>query len=76
MIKIIFYLANLPDLNSVLCSSLLQIPMADTFRSEGKIYVVLAVMLILLAGLLFYLFRIDKKLKRLEDEWPEQKDTE
>lgn len=69
MIKIIVYLANFLDLNSVLCSNLLQIPMADTFRSDGKIYVVLAVILILLAGLFIYLFRIDKKLKKLEDDW-------
>lgn len=47
---------------------LLQIPMADIFRSEGKIYVVLAVILILLAGFFIYLFRIDKKLKNLEEK--------
>lgn len=40
--------------------------MADTFRSEGKIYVVVAVVLIVLAGLIIYLFMLDRKLTRLE----------
>lgn len=46
----------------------LQIPMADTFRSEGKIYVVIAVILILLFGMFFYLFRLDSKVNRLDEE--------
>ena len=40
--------------------------MADTFRSNGKIYVVVAVMLTILAGLIFYLVRLDRRLSRLE----------
>ncbi len=44
------------------------IEMADTFRSEGKIYVVLAVLSILLSVLFFVLFRLDAKLKKLEKE--------
>ncbi len=44
------------------------IEMADTMRSEGKIYVVLAVVLIILFGLLFYLTRLDKKIGQLEKE--------
>lgn len=60
---------NFLNLQLVLLNDiLLQIPMADVFRSEGKIYVVLAVILILLAGFFIYLFRIDNKLKRLERE--------
>ncbi len=47
---------------------LLQIPMADTFRSEGKIYVVIGIILILLIGFFLYLWRVDKKLDKLEDE--------
>jgi CcmD family protein len=42
--------------------------MADTMRSEGKIYVVIAVVLIILFGLLFYLTRLDKKIGQLEKE--------
>lgn len=35
-------------------------------RSEGKIYVVMAVVITILAGLIFYLFRLDRKLSKLE----------
>ena len=45
-----------------------EIEMADTMRSEGKIYVVIAVVLIILFGLLFYLSRLDKKIRQLEKE--------
>jgi hypothetical protein len=41
--------------------------MADTFRSEGKIYVVVAIILIVLTGLIVYLFILDRKLSRLEN---------
>ena len=40
--------------------------MADTFRSEGKIYVVVAIILIVLAGLIVYLFLLDRKINKLE----------
>ena len=40
--------------------------MADTFRSEGKIYVVVAIILIVLAGLITYLFMLDRNLHKLE----------
>ena len=44
------------------------IEMADTMRSEGKIYVVIAVVLTILIGLIIYLISIDKKLGKLEKE--------
>jgi CcmD family protein len=40
--------------------------MADSFRAEGKIYVVVAVVLIVLVGLFAYLFMLDRKITRLE----------
>jgi hypothetical protein len=40
--------------------------MADTMRSEGKIYVVVALILIVLTGLIAYLFIIDRNVKKLE----------
>lgn len=42
------------------------VEMADTFRSNGKIYVVVAVMLIILTGIILYLVRLDRKISRLE----------
>jgi hypothetical protein len=44
-----------------------QVEMADTMRSEGKIYVVVAITLTVLAGLIFYLFLIERKVKKLEN---------
>lgn len=35
-------------------------------RSSGKIYVVVGVILIILAGLLIYLFSLDRKINRME----------
>jgi uncharacterized membrane protein len=43
-----------------------EVEMADAFRSNGKIYVVVAVIVIILVGLLVYLFALDKRLKMLE----------
>jgi len=42
------------------------IEMADTMRENGKIYVVVAVILTILAGILLYLIRLDKKISKLE----------
>jgi len=42
--------------------------MDNIMRSNGRIFVVVAVMLIILAGLLLYLLRIDKKINRIEKE--------
>lgn len=43
-----------------------QIEMADQFRADGKIYVVVAVILTVLGGMFAYLFLMDKKIKSLE----------
>jgi len=40
--------------------------MADMMKENGKIYVVIAVMLTILAGLVLYLIRLDRKISRLE----------
>ncbi|RPD47216.1 CcmD family protein [Hymenobacter sediminis] len=42
--------------------------MADALRQNGKIYVVVAVIAVVLAGLLFFLISLDRKLTRLEKE--------
>ena len=44
------------------------VEMADTMRSNGKIYVVVGIILIILIGLIFYLFSMDRKLSKLEKE--------
>jgi hypothetical protein len=45
-----------------------QTEMADLMRSNGKIYVVIAVMLTILTGLIIYLVRLDRKIVKLEKE--------
>jgi hypothetical protein len=42
--------------------------MADTMRSNGRIYVVVAVVVVILIGLILYLVRLDRKITRLENE--------
>ena len=40
----------------------------ETMRSSGRIYVVVAVMVTILAGLILYLVRLEKKITKLEKE--------
>ncbi|WP_205711120.1 CcmD family protein [Hymenobacter sp. HDW8] len=42
--------------------------MADALRQSGKIYVVVAVILIVVIGLIGYLISLDRKVSRLEKE--------
>jgi len=42
--------------------------MADVMRSNGRIYVVVAVVLTILIGLILYVFRLDRKMTKLEKE--------
>jgi len=51
-----------------------EIEMADQMRADGKIYVVVGVLVIILIGLLLYLVSIDRKLKRLEKEVEEEEE--
>lgn len=44
------------------------VEMADVLRSNGKIYLVVVCIVIILIGLLAYLFSIDKRLKKIEKE--------
>jgi hypothetical protein len=59
----------------LLCTLLMQllvlaqndkVEMADTFRSNGKIFVVVAVIVTIFAGIILYLVRLDRKLTKLE----------
>lgn len=44
------------------------VDMADALRQNGKIYVVVAVVVIIVAGLLAYLFSLDRKVSKLEKD--------
>lgn len=43
-----------------------EVTMADTMKSNGKIYVVIAVMLTILLGIVLYLVRLDRKISKIE----------
>ena len=44
------------------------IAMADVLRSEGKIYIVVLIFLIIISGLFLYLYRLEKKIDSIEKE--------
>ena len=62
MKKIILFLFMIASLTA----NAQEVAMADQFREDGKIYVVVAVVLIILIGLLSYVFLLDKKISKLE----------
>lgn len=45
-----------------------QVEMADTMRSEGKIYVVVAISLVIFFGLIAYLVMLDRKVSKIEKQ--------
>jgi hypothetical protein len=44
------------------------VEMADRFRADGKIYVVVAVLGAILLGLILYVARLDRKITKLEKD--------
>jgi len=42
------------------------VEMADAFRQDGKIYVVVLGLVIILTGVVLFLMRVDRKVTRLE----------
>tara|TARA_X000000368_G_scaffold408211_1_gene388575 strand:+ start:519 stop:698 length:180 start_codon:yes stop_codon:yes gene_type:complete len=44
------------------------VAMADILRSQGKIYVVVLIFLIIISGLFLYLYRLEKKINSIEKE--------
>lgn len=49
------------------------VAMADEMRSNGKIYVVVAVLVTILIGILAYLINTELKLNKLEQEFEDKK---
>lgn len=58
----------LATLSPALLSAQGQAEMADTMRSNGKIYVVVAIVLTILIGLVIYLVILDRKISRIEKQ--------
>jgi uncharacterized membrane protein YiaA len=71
--KIYFILSMLVFTSfSALAQQTKSIEMADAFRADGKIYVVITVVAIILIGLLVYLISLDKKIGKMEKEYNEK----
>lgn len=68
MKKLTFLLLSLLSYTGVFAQSNLGVTMDDTLQSSGKIYVVVAIIAIIFVGLALYLFSIDRRLKKIENE--------
>lgn len=55
-------------LTAHLCAQSAVEPPADFLRSVGKIYVVVAVIVVVFLGLALYLWRMDRRLSDLENQ--------
>ena len=51
------------------------VEMADQLRADGKIWVVVAVIAAIFAGIIIYLVRLDRQLGKLEKEVKEKQRT-
>lgn len=61
----VFLLLLLINANNIFAQSG-DVEMADTMRSNGKIYVVIGVIAIVFTGIIIYLISIDRKVSQLE----------
>lgn len=68
MKKLTFLLLSLFSFTTVFAQATQPVEMADVMRSSGKIYVVIATIAIIFIGLAIYLFSIDRRLKKIENE--------
>jgi hypothetical protein len=45
-----------------------EVEMADQFRADGKIYVVVATLLLVMAGIILFLIWLERRISNLEKE--------
>lgn len=64
--KNILMLMLLTATNSLLFAQDKPVEMADVMRSNGKIYIVVAICLLILIGLFIYVWNVDRKISNLE----------
>ena len=68
MIKRSLLSLSLLLLNILVWAQKPDVQMADTMRDNGKIYVVVAVIVAIFIGIILYLIRLDRKMTRLEKD--------
>lgn len=66
--KIVLLLLVISDTVIVFAQDNKPVEMADVMRSNGKIYVVVAICLTILIGLFLYVWNIDRKISKMEKE--------
>ena len=67
MNKILFALVSVLISMPALAQEIVNEPAPTGLRADGKIYVVAAVLLTILIGILIYVIRLDRKISKLED---------
>ena len=50
-----------------------EVPMADVMRSNGKIYVVVGVVMVIFAGMIIFMVNTERKVSKLEQEFLDEK---
>ncbi|WP_020567624.1 CcmD family protein [Neolewinella persica] len=68
MARLLVFIPLLFCFTASLCAQTVVEPPADFLRSVGKIYVVVAVIMVVFLGLAFYLWRMDRRLSDLENQ--------
>ena len=65
LLFLVFYFTQITPITAQVPSESEAIAMADVMRGNGKIYVVVATLTVILLGLLAYLIALDKKISYL-----------
>lgn len=65
LIVVALYMLALPAVGKAQESA---VEMADLMRSNGKIYVVVGVVMLIILGILGYLIKLDLQLKKIEKQ--------
>ena len=68
MNKILFALASILISVPAFAQDIVNEPAPTGLRADGKIYVVAAVLVTILIGILIYVIRLDRKISKLEDK--------
>jgi hypothetical protein len=64
--KLILLLALILPSYTTFCQANAPVEMADTLRSNGKIYTVVIGLVVILTGVILFLLRVDKKVRDLD----------
>ncbi len=68
MTKKIIFTLTLIILTAIQANAQQGVDMADAFRANGKIYVVVGILSIVFTGITLFLIRLERKISKLEKE--------